>query len=200
MARYRNKIFRRAVFVLHHGLTDARFVRKMLPGVSEERRDGFFALQGFDKSFRWLRKDGLLSALAHHLIGVPRKYRQNFRTVRGREVRSARANCNLPLAGSAACAKIFEDFRAEGFHPMPALNLSGPALLYRRLREFQRAAWRDRSIPATPRRNRPRSLQTVGWRKSAGFVLREVRRQAAACRQRGCARVWRRQGKLAERG
>src|ERR1700675_117745 len=105
-------------------------------------------------------------------------------------MRSAREKCDLTLAWSAACAKIIENFRAEGFHRMPALNLSGSTLLYRRLREFQRATWLARSIPATPRKNRRRSLQTAGWRKSGAFLPREVLHQARVCRPLGCARAW----------
>src|ERR1700676_179136 len=200
MARDGNQIFRRAILVLHHRVANTGFVGEIFSGIYKESGDGFFAFQGFHKRFQWLRKDGLLRALGDHLIGVPGQHGKNFRAIRRREMRSARANCDLTLAGSAACAKVIENFRAEGFHGMLASNLSGQALLYRRLREFQRAAWLARSIPATPRRNRPRSLQTAGWRKSAAFLRREVLHQATACRPPGCARGWPRKWKRQGRG
>src|ERR1700722_1036012 len=195
MARDRDQVLGRTISVLHHGVTDAGLVRKMFSGVGKERGDGLFALQGFHEGFCRLREDGLLSALGDHLIGISGEHGQDFRAIRGRQMRSARANCDFTLAWSAACAKVIENFRAEGFHRMPASNLSGSALLYRRLRVFQRAAWLARSIPATPPRNRPRSLQTAGWGENGGFFPREVPHQAAPRRRRGCALAWQRKWK-----
>src|SRR5580658_1154621 len=103
---------------------------------------------------------------------------------------SAGAHGDLTLARSAACAKVFENFRAEGFHRMPASNLSGTALLYRRLRGFQRVAWPARSIPATPPRNRLQSLQTVAKQKSGAFLRRAARRPAVARRPQECEYAW----------
>src|ERR1700676_740207 len=190
MARDRDQVLGCTISVLYHRVTDAGLVRKMFPCIGKERGDSLFALQGFHEGFCWLREDGLLSALGDHLIGISGEHSQNFRAIRGRQMRSASANCDLTLAGSAACAKIIENFRAEGFHRMPALNLSGSTLLYRRLREFQRAAWLARSIPATPRKNRRPSLQTAWWRKSGACLPREVLHQARVCRPLGCARAW----------
>src|SRR5271165_621334 len=192
MTRDRNQIFRRAIFVLHHRVADAGFIREMFSGVRKKRGDSLFSLQGFHKGFRRLRKDGLLRAFGDHLIGIACEHGEYFRAVRGREMRSAGANCYLPLAGSAACAKIIEHFRAEGFHQMRASNLSGTRLLYRRLPEFQRAAWRARSTPATPRKSRRRSLRIAGWRKSGVFLQQKSRRPAARRRRQECAHAWRR--------
>src|ERR1700683_1449722 len=114
----------------------------MFSGVSKKRWDSLLALQSFHKGFRRLRKDSLLRAFGDHLIRIAGEHGENFRAIRGREMRSARANRYFPFAASAACAKIIEYFRAEGFHRMPASSLSGTRLLYRRPREFQRAASR----------------------------------------------------------
>src|SRR5580704_11682899 len=195
MAGDRDQVLGCTIFVLHHGVADAWLVRKMFSGVGKERGDSLFAFQGFHEGFCRLREDGLLRALGDHLVGIPGEHGQDFRAIRGRQMRSARANSNFTLAWSAACAKVSENFRAEGFHRMPASNLSGSALLYRRPRAFQRAAWLARSIPATPPRNRPRSLQTAGWRKSGAFLPREVPHQAATRCRRGCALAWRRKRK-----
>src|SRR5580658_5931405 len=112
----------------------------MFSSVSEERGDGLFALQRFDKSFHGLRENGLLRAFGNHFIRISGEHGENFRAIRGREVRTTGAHRNLALTGSAACAKVFKHFRAEGFHRTPASNLSRSRLLYRRLWEFQRVA------------------------------------------------------------
>src|SRR5277367_748919 len=161
----------------------------MFPSVGKERRHSLFALQGFHERFHRLREDGLSRTFGNHLVRVSGQHGKKFRSIRGREVRSARTHGDLPLAGSAAGAKVIEKFSAEEFHWVPASNLSGSALLYRTLRVFQPAAWPARSIPATPPRNPPPSLQTVVTQKSAAFVRREVRRPTTARRRRGCARV-----------
>src|SRR5580692_3971834 len=105
-------------------------------------------------------------------------------------MRSAGADCDFAFAGSASYAKIFDYFRAEGFHQMPASSLSGTKLLYRRLLEFQPAAWLARSIPATPRKSWRQSLQIAGWRKNGAFLRQEFLRPAAPCRRQEYAPEW----------
>jgi hypothetical protein len=82
------------------------------------------AFSRFHKGFRRLRQNSFLGAPGDHFIRISSEHGKNFRSVRGQQMRPARTNRNLALSGSAACAKLFEDFRAEGFHRMPASNLS----------------------------------------------------------------------------
>jgi hypothetical protein len=125
MAHDRDEEFRRAIFVFDHGVADTRFVSKISCGVREKSRHGVFTLQRFEKRFVGLREERLLSALGYHFIGVASEHSEYFGTIGGRKVRAAGANGKFPFARSAAVSQIFDDFRAERFHRVPALNPSG---------------------------------------------------------------------------
>jgi hypothetical protein len=66
-----------------------------------------------------------LSAGSNELVGVLTKNGKNLGAVGGREMSGARTNGEFAFAGSAAVTKIFDYFRAEGFHWQPASNPFG---------------------------------------------------------------------------
>lgn len=125
MADDRYEEFRRAIFVFDHGVADTGFVSKISCGVREKSRHGVFTLQRFDESFVGLREERFLSTLGYHFVGVAGEHSEYFGAIGGRKVRAAGADGEFTFSRSAAVSQIFDDFRAERFHRVPALNPSG---------------------------------------------------------------------------
>ena len=118
----------------------------------EEAREA--ATLGLEEIFDRKRENRFLGSFGDHLIRVDGQHRENFRTVRGRQMRATRADSDFAFTRGAAVTQIFDNFRAESFHRVPASSLVGSALLYRRLRAPGVVATSARSIPATPRKCR----------------------------------------------
>ena len=58
-------------------------------------------------------------------VGIAGEDGQNFRAVYGAELGVTCAHRELVFAGRAPVAKVFDEFNAERFQWVPALNLSG---------------------------------------------------------------------------
>ena len=125
MADDRHEKFRRAIFVFDHGVADTGFVGKISCGVRIKSRHRVFTLQRFDESFVGLGEKRLLSPLGNHFVSVAGEHSEYFSAIGGREVCAAGADGKFTFSRSAAVPQIFDDFRGERFHRVPASNLSG---------------------------------------------------------------------------
>src|ERR1700747_3130580 len=105
MADQRNKTFGWTVLVLHHGVADAWFVRKIPGREGKQRRERLLAFESFDKRFDRPREDGVLRARRDYFFGVVRQDSENLRVIRGRKVRTARAHGNFSFARGAPVAE-----------------------------------------------------------------------------------------------
>src|SRR5476651_396879 len=108
------------------------------------------AADGFDEGFRGLRGEAFRGTLGNPFVRIAAKHRENLDVIGGSQVRGARAHCNFAFQSGASVTQVFQDFRAERFHSVPASNLSESASLYRKLGPPRAASSPARSMPARP--------------------------------------------------
>ena len=82
-------------------------------------------LYGVDEGFGGLRERCVFGVLGDGSIGIGGEHRKHFGAVYGAELSVTGTDGELAFAASAAAAKFFDEFNAERFHWVPALNPSG---------------------------------------------------------------------------
>ena len=114
------KLLAGTFLVGHERVHDAGLGGEIPGDVGKQRRQRAFAVHGFDENFKRIGEQRLLRARGDQFIGILCENREDFGAVHGRNVRAGAADGQLAFARGSTVAQIFEYFRAESFHRMPA--------------------------------------------------------------------------------